>query len=374
MLDRLRRALAPRIPPEHRLARVNLARRVLIVLYTLLGLWIFSDLLVALPSGVLSGRVLLFDITAMVVLAAAGWLVLQLIRRGAIITAGYLIAGSFFLASLAAALFVPVYAGQAIFGYLFAIVIASAIVGGASVYPFAALAVLATLTDTLTGLTQPLSAQAFAASLFRSIVILGVAVLLDLLSRDREESIQALHCQAEELARLARTDPLTGLANRRFFMEQLEREFQRARRYRRPLSLIYLDLDGFKAINDRYGHMFGDEILRGAARSMRAVLRATDLLARIGGDEFAVLLPETGEAGARDVAAKLGRALAAYGDHLGPAIPPLSFCAGISELRPSDETIDDLLNRADEAQYAAKGSGKAQTRVAQSSEARSTSA
>lgn len=368
MLARIRRALTPRIPPEHRLARVNLARRVLIVLYGLLGLWILGDLLVALPAGVLKDRILYFDVTAIVGLAAAGWLVSVLIRRGSVVIAGYIIAGTLLLASMAATVFIPAYVQQAIFGYLFAIVTVGAIVGGASVYPFAALAILATIVDALAGFTEPLTAQTFAAALFRSIVILGVAVLLDLLSRDREESIEALHRQAEELARLARTDPLTGLANRRFFMEQLEREFQRARRYRRPLSLIYLDLDGFKAINDRFGHMFGDEILRGAARSMRAVLRSTDLLARIGGDEFAVLLPETGEVGAKDVAAKLGRALAAYGEHLGPAIPPLSFCAGISELRPSDETIDDLLNRADEAQYEAKGAGKAQTRVAEAPE------
>jgi len=145
-------------------------------------------------------------------------------------------------------------------------------------------------------------------------------------------------------------------------MEQLGREFSRARRYRRPLSLLYLDLDGFKAINDRFGHLFGDEVLTGVGRAMKAVLRSTDLLARIGGDEFVVLLPETGIEGAHNVIAKLRKALAAYGQQLGPAVPPLSFCAGVSQLRQDDATIDDILSRADEAQYLAKGTGPGHTR------------
>jgi diguanylate cyclase (GGDEF)-like protein len=158
------------------------------------------------------------------------------------------------------------------------------------------------------------------------------------------------------------TDPMTGLANRRWLMEQLGREFSRARRYRRPLSLLYLDMDGFKTINDHFGHLFGDEVLTGAGRSMKAVLRSTDLLARIGGDEFVVLLPETGIEGAHNVTAKLRKALAAYGQQLGPAVPALSFCAGVSQLRQEDATIDDILSRADEAQYLAKGTGPGHTR------------
>jgi diguanylate cyclase (GGDEF)-like protein len=153
------------------------------------------------------------------------------------------------------------------------------------------------------------------------------------------------------------------LANRRHLIEQLEREFARARRYRRPLSLLYLDLDGFKAVNDRFGHMFGDEILRGVAKSMQAVLRSTDLLARIGGDEFAVLLPETNLEGGQKVANKLRKALVAYSQRLGPMIPALTFCAGASQLLKEDRSIDDILARADDAQYLAKSTGKAHTRT-----------
>jgi diguanylate cyclase (GGDEF)-like protein len=127
--------------------------------------------------------------------------------------------------------------------------------------------------------------------------------------------------------------------------------------------LLYLDLDGFKAINDRFGHMFGDEILRGVAVSLLAVLRSTDLLARFGGDEFAVLLPETDLEGAVSVAEKLRRALASYSQQLGPAVPVLSFCAGASSLLEADTSVDDVLARADQAQYLAKDTGKAHTRT-----------
>jgi len=152
----------------------------------------------------------------------------------------------------------------------------------------------------------------------------------------------------------ALTDPLTGLANRRQLIDLMQREFNRARRYRRPLGLLYLDLDGFKAINDRFGHMFGDEILRNVATTLRAVLRSTDLLARIGGDEFAVLLPETPIPGVENVATKLHRALASYSQRLGPAVTPLTFCVGASQLSDNDASIDDLLTRADNALLEAK--------------------
>jgi diguanylate cyclase (GGDEF)-like protein len=165
------------------------------------------------------------------------------------------------------------------------------------------------------------------------------------------------------MSRLAHTDPLTGLANRRHLFERLESEFARAQRYRRPFTLLYIDLDGFKSINDRFGHLFGDEILRGSAMSMQAVLRSTDLLARIGGDEFAVLMPETSLSGADYVVGKLRKALAAYSRQLSPALPPITLSVGIGEIGEQDEAIEDILARADKAQYLAKASGKDATRT-----------
>jgi diguanylate cyclase (GGDEF)-like protein len=183
------------------------------------------------------------------------------------------------------------------------------------------------------------------------------AFLLHAFTGEAQRTIVQLNRQAAQMTELAHTDPLTGLANRRWLLELLEREFLRARRHRRPLSLIYLDLDGFKLVNDRFGHLFGDGILRSAARSMQAMLRGSDLLARIGGDEFAVLLPETDLAGAEKVAAKIHRALAASTRPYGAELPPLSFSAGICQLQEGDRTIDDILVRADDAQYLAKAVG-----------------
>ncbi|MCK5052800.1 MAG: GGDEF domain-containing protein, partial [Anaerolineales bacterium] len=154
-------------------------------------------------------------------------------------------------------------------------------------------------------------------------------------------------------------------ANRRFFVEQLEREFARAKRYRRPLTLLYLDLDDFKSINDRFGHVVGDDVIRNLSLSMRAVLRSTDLLARIGGDEFAVLLTETTIKGGVGVANKLKRALIAFTSRPDNVISSLTFSAGLAQYRFEDESIDDLLARADHAQYQAKDAGKGQIRTQQ---------
>jgi predicted signal transduction protein with EAL and GGDEF domain len=98
---------------------------------------------------------------------------------------------------------------------------------------------------------------------------------------------------------LSRRDPLTGLLNRRGFMEAVITETHRMVRHRRPLTIAYIDVDNFKLMNDRYGHEAGDEFLTGLGRNMAARLRITDCLARVGGDEFAILLPETDEAAAR---------------------------------------------------------------------------
>jgi diguanylate cyclase (GGDEF)-like protein len=194
-------------------------------------------------------------------------------------------------------------------------------------------------------------------------ILFFTAAMLHAYASQSRHAMAQLNDQAAQMTELAHTDSLTGLANRRWLLELLEREFQRARRYRRPLSLIYIDLDGFKEVNDAFGHLFGDGLLRSAARSMQAVLRAADFLARIGGDEFAVLLPETETAGAINVVGKLRRALLSTTRPYGASLPPLTFSAGISMLNDDDRTIDALLARADDAQYLAKGAGRGETRT-----------
>lgn len=162
----------------------------------------------------------------------------------------------------------------------------------------------------------------------------------------------------EELRRLATTDPLTGVANRRQFMDCAERELARARRYSRPVALMMIDVDHFKTINDTHGHAIGDEVLKALAAAMLDCVRETDVVGRLGGEEFAVLLPETALAEAIEAADRLRRRLgdAVLTTHAGPIRYTVS--AGVSTCRSTDATIEGALSRADHALYAAKRAGR----------------
>jgi diguanylate cyclase (GGDEF)-like protein len=163
-----------------------------------------------------------------------------------------------------------------------------------------------------------------------------------------------------EARELADIDALTGLHNRRYFHETLAREVSRARRYRRPLSLVVLDLDDFKAVNDHIGHLAGDDVLAEIGKRMRSVVRTADIACRIGGEEFAVLLPESTLADAEQLYERLSNAVAA--NPVGDA-GDLSLSAGITHLRP-DDSPTTFFERGDEALYAAKAAGKNQAHVA----------
>jgi diguanylate cyclase (GGDEF)-like protein len=160
---------------------------------------------------------------------------------------------------------------------------------------------------------------------------------------------------------LAVTDALTDLANRRRFDEVLAKEWRRALRDRKPLSLLLIDVDSFKAYNDMYGHRSGDDCLKEIAYAVGAgATRPGDLACRIGGDEFALLLPSTGEEGARLIGHKVAetvrhRALA----HEGSPTGHVTVSVGCGTLLPqSGQTSAFLHDLADEALYAAKGSGR----------------
>jgi diguanylate cyclase (GGDEF)-like protein len=166
-----------------------------------------------------------------------------------------------------------------------------------------------------------------------------------------------LQGKGELLERQSREDALTGVANRRHFDERLAAEIARAERYGHPLCLLLVDLDHFKRVNDSAGHAAGDAVLVRAAREMAGHARATDFLARIGGEEFALLLPEQDAPGAAVVAEHLRAALAAL--DYGGIWPGLRVTAsvGIASLR-GNEGRDALLRRADAALYAAKNAGR----------------
>src|SRR4051812_34226428 len=159
-----------------------------------------------------------------------------------------------------------------------------------------------------------------------------------------------------EARQLADLDALTGLHNRRYFHETLAREVSRASRYGRKLALIVLDLDDFKAINDRIGHLTGDAVIAESAERVRDVVRTADIACRVGGDEFAVILPESTLADADQLYRRLQAALSAR--PVGQA-GRLSFSAGVAELKAEDDPTA-FFERADQALYAAKEPGKAQ--------------
>ena len=164
-----------------------------------------------------------------------------------------------------------------------------------------------------------------------------------------------LRREGETARRQARLDPLTELLNRRAFDEMLVRAVEQARASREPLSVLVGDLDGFKDINDRYGHLEGDRLLRAAADALRQALRRPDIAYRWGGDELALILPGADEDAARHVGE---RAQAAVSRHTTPVGEPLTMAFGVAEFDPdSDEDADDLLARADSSLLRAKGSG-----------------
>jgi diguanylate cyclase (GGDEF)-like protein len=161
-----------------------------------------------------------------------------------------------------------------------------------------------------------------------------------------------------QLRSLAAEDPLTGVLNRRRFLELADVEWARAKRHGRPQSLLLIDVDGFKSVNDRHGHLTGDETLRRMAETSRACLRRTDLFGRYGGDEFVVLLPETEEPGAVLMAERIRRALEAAQVKSGAGLIRVTVSIGIAARRSATEALDALIAQADTALYAAKANGR----------------
>jgi len=183
---------------------------------------------------------------------------------------------------------------------------------------------------------------------------------LDAARAELEASNALLEAQAVQLEKLATTDALTAAYNRRKLNELTLAELERVRRYGRPLSLFILDIDHFKRVNDTYGHEAGDQVLVTLAGLLRAGIRATDSLARWGGEEFVVLSPGVTADGEAQLAERL-RAAAAAHDHASVGTVTASF--GVAEHSPG-ETPDELFARADRALYRAKDGGRNRVEVA----------
>lgn len=156
---------------------------------------------------------------------------------------------------------------------------------------------------------------------------------------------------------LARQDPVTGAANPRHFREMFQKEAMRACRYKHPLTIGYIDLDNFKLVNDTHGHSTGDVVLRTIVEVLKDQLRQSDVVARMGGDEFALLLPEAGEIAARSVFVRVRERLQSKMDQ---GSWPVTFSIGVlvCEQMPDRQNLDDVIRRADSLMYSIKSNGK----------------
>jgi diguanylate cyclase (GGDEF)-like protein/PAS domain S-box-containing protein len=164
-----------------------------------------------------------------------------------------------------------------------------------------------------------------------------------------------LQAALETEKNLSRVDFLTGIPNRRTFNEALSQEGKRSRRYGRPITLAYIDVDNFKFLNDHYGHATGDELLKMIGSTLEGSIRSTDIVARLGGDEFAVLLPETDESNAGVIVAKLRQNLQSA---ISPKRWPVTFSFGVVTFPVALDSMEEMIKRADEFMYEAKRGGK----------------
>jgi len=167
--------------------------------------------------------------------------------------------------------------------------------------------------------------------------------------------VTELYQLKEQFRQQANTDPLTQLYNRRYFVTHAEKEFQRAKRYNSSLALVSLDIDNFKKVNDQYGHPVGDKVLQALAKKLAPMIRSEDILARIGGEEFSILLPETSIDVAQRVAERI-RIEQQKSVFDGDIVVTISL--GVAGLIPQDQSFDQLFRRADKALYQAKKLGK----------------
>ncbi|MEZ4269390.1 MAG: diguanylate cyclase [Myxococcota bacterium] len=167
-----------------------------------------------------------------------------------------------------------------------------------------------------------------------------------------------------ELERMARMDDQTGLSNRRYVMERLDEELGRAQRHRTPLSVMLLDLDHFKAVNDTHGHLAGDAVLLQTARVIQAAMRVSDIKGRFGGEEFVTIMPQTTLDGAKLFADRLRVAIGAQVHRDIGADFRVTCSIGVASFGPGAATLSDLLRQADRALYEAKRLGRDRVCVA----------
>ena len=213
-------------------------------------------------------------------------------------------------------------------------------------------ALAASLTSAAVWLvTQVIAGKSYsqpAIFAWNTLIVFGffftVAYLLSLLKETLEQERE-----------LARTDYLTGAVNSRVFFDLLQMEMNRSQRYKHPFSIAYIDIDNFKAVNDRFGHTIGDQVLRTVVDQARKHLRRTDAIARLGGDEFAVLLPEPGQESAQAAISKIQREVFEGTNQTNRSI---TLSIGVLTCVDAPQTTDEIIRMADDLMYAAKHDSK----------------
>jgi diguanylate cyclase (GGDEF)-like protein len=208
----------------------------------------------------------------------------------------------------------------------------------------------------------------FIIGTIMTVALLGALAVLMLFEREQQRLLEKLSKRDEqlqatlvELEHLATTDTLTGLPNRRSFFARAQTEFTRANRYDRPLSLVMIDVDHFKDVNDRYGHSAGDEALRHVSEIMKDCIRESDMVARYGGEEFVLILPETDPDGAYFIAERVRTEIEMARLQITPATElKITVSLGIACMSHENQLadIDKLLQEADDAMYLAKRGGR----------------
>jgi diguanylate cyclase (GGDEF)-like protein len=210
------------------------------------------------------------------------------------------------------------------------------------------------VAQTLSWLNALVIALGVLAGFGITVIVWILAARTWILQRAVARRTAALRRASERLRELAIRDELTGLYNRRFFLERLEWECDRARRYQRPFACLMVDLNGFKQVNDRLGHHTGDFVLKRVAQELSLALRQSDILARFGGDEFVIALPETTPAQAEAVAEKLRGVRIEAPEGSARGVNAVTLSVGMSRLEPDRERAQDLLEAADRSLYAWK--------------------
>jgi diguanylate cyclase (GGDEF)-like protein len=189
-----------------------------------------------------------------------------------------------------------------------------------------------------------------------TIIVWLLAARTWILQRAVARRTAALRRTTRRLHHMATTDELTGLHNRRFFLNRWEWEYARAKRYQRPLACLMIDVDGFKQVNDRLGHEAGDVLLKQVAQELKALMRQSDILARFGGDEFTIALPETTFEQAAAVAEKLRQVSISVPEGK-ERVGPIRLSVGISQMGQDAKSPQTLLQAADQSLYASRRHG-----------------